>query len=187
MSVDKDFFSWPTSFSCVLILKDVILPCSYNLTISMLPNTDDFNSVGLTKIKQFIAKFIQNSTIINTNHYLIDQVCKFKTNTIQLPQEASDYFIAAILFKKLNAISRNYFTINQITIDSDIGDRVKYQITDTSNAYDTILENEGWWNDDSVSTNAANNFPTWEDLFISTPIKFSPKLLKGGKNENNQI
>ena len=186
MLTDKEVFVWPTSFSCVLILKDVILPCSYNLSISMLPNSEEFNSIGLKKIKQFITKFVQNSTIVNSDHYLIEQLSEFKTNTIQLPHEVSDYFIAAILFKKLNAISKNYFTINQITIDSDIGDRVLYQITDTNNAYDTILKNAGWWNDNSVSTNDADTFPIWEDLLMSSPTKFSPKLLKGGKNENNQ-
>ena len=184
---NNDFFTWPTSFSCVLVLGDLILPSDYNLTIGMVPKSEGSTAVGLKKIKEFISKFVQNSILISQENQFLEQLSKLKSNTVQLPQDPSDYFLAAVLFHKLNAISKDHFSIGQITIDSSIGDRVQYQINDISDAYSEILTKDGWWLQDNVNTNGVDYFPSWEDLNISVSTRFSPKLVKGGKNENKPI
>ena len=184
---NKDFFVWPTSFSCVLVIGDMILPSDYNLTVGMVPQSEGSTAVGLRKIKEFISKFIQNSILISQENQFLTQLSKLQSNTVQLPQDPSDYFLAAVLFHKLNAISKDYFSIGQITIDSSIGDRVQYQINDISDAYSEILNKDGWWIQDSVATNSIDCFPTWEDLNIAVSNRFSPKLIKGGKNESKSI
>jgi len=188
MSTDSnDFFTWPTHFSCVLVVGDLILPSNYNLTVGMIPRSGESTAIGLKKIKEFISRFVQNSILIGTNHQFLPQLSKLQSNTVQLPQDPSDYFLAAILFQKLNAISSDYFSIGQITIDSSIGDRVKYHINDISDVYSNDLKQSGWWSQDNVSTNHVDKFPTWEELDIIVATKFSPKLVKGGKNENKSI
>ena len=188
MSIDNtDFFIWPTTFSCVIVLGDLILPSDYNLTIGMVPQPGDSTAVGLRKIKEFITKFVQNAILIGEENQFLSQLGKLRSNTVQLPQDPSDYFFAAVLFQKLNAISSDYFTIGQITIDSSIGDRVKYQINDVNDVYSEILKQQGWWSQDNVNTNNIDRFPTWEELDIVVSNKFSPKLVKGGKNENKSI
>lgn len=184
---NRDFFIWPTSFSCVLVIGDLILPSEYNLSIGMVPETDGSTSLGLKKIKEFISKFIQNSILISQENQFLPQLSKLQSNTVQLPRDPSDYFLAAVLFHKLNAISKDYFSIGQIIIDSSIGDRVKYQINDISDAYGDVLFTDGWWRQDNVNTNNVDFFPTWEDLNIEVSNRFSPKLIKGGKDETNSI
>ena len=184
---NRDFFVWPTSFSCVLVIGDLILPSEYNLTVSMTPNSNESTSTGLKKIKEFISRFVQNSILIDQNNQFVNQLSKLQTNTIQLPQDPSDYLFAAVLFQKLNAIARDYFSIGQITIDSSIGDRVKYQINNASDVYSELLYCDSWWSQDNVKTNNVKEFPSWEDLNIEVGSKFSPKLIKGGKHENKSI
>jgi len=186
----KDVFTWPTTFSCVIVLGDMMLPNEYNLTISMIPyaDTQDYTLLGLKKIKLFLNKFIQNSTLIQMSHPMFNNFSTFSTNIVQLPQEPHDYFFASLLYKKLTALSKSYFTINHITIDSSIGDRVQYQITDLCDAYDNILNDKlNWWNQDNTKTNSFGSFPTWDDLDMSASQRFSPVLLKGGKDENKSI
>lgn len=188
MSTDSnDFFTWPTTFSCVLVVGDLILPSDYNLTIGMIPRPGESTGIGLRKIKEFISKFVQNSILIGTDHQFLPQLAKLQSNTMQLPQDPSDYFLAAVLFQKLNAISSDHFSIGQITIDSSIGDRVKYHINDISDVYSDDLKNAGWWSQDNVNTNNVDKFPTWEELDIVVANRFSPKLVKGGKNESKSI
>lgn len=184
---NRDFFVWPTTFSCVLVIGNLILPSEYNLSISMTPNSNESTATGLKKIKEFISKFVQNSILIDQNNQFLSQLSKLETNTIQLPSDPSDYLFAAVLFQKLTAISKDYFSIGQITVDSSIGDRVKYQINNTSDVYNNLLYTDGWWLQDNVNTNNFKDFPTWEDLNIDVGIKFSPKLIKGGKNESKSI
>ena len=189
MSVDStNFFIWPTNFSCILIVDDVILPINYALTVSMLPsNGYNVSGVGLTKIKEFVGKFVQNSVIVDQNNEFLAQVSKLDTTTIQLPHNPSDYFFVNTLFRKLSAITRDYFTIQQITIDSTIGDRVKYQVNESCTTYKDILDKEGWWSRDDVSTNDTQYFPRWEDLNIYVAPKFSAKVVRGGRGEPKSI
>ena len=187
MSIDNDFFIWPVAFSCVLVLDDIILPNQYNLTIGMMPVGSESTAMGLRKIKEFISRFVQNSILIRSENQFLSQLGTLRSNTLQLPQDPSDYLFAAVLFRKLNAISADHFTIGQLTIDSSVGDRVKYHISNNNDVYSEILEQDMWWTQDNVNTNHSEQFPTWEELDIGINNKFSPKLVKGGKHDNKSI
>lgn len=185
---NSDFFTWPTSFSCSLVAEKLILPVQYNLTVSMIPESgQSVSGVGLTKIKKFINTFVQNSVLIHEKNPAIKIISSFESTAIHLPHEPSDFFFSNVLFYKLSSIAKDYFTVCQITIDSSIGDRVKYQINESSIAYKQILNNNSWWSRDDVSTNNIQYFPSWEDLDIVPSTKFSPKIVKGGKHEAQQI
>lgn len=187
MSIDpSDTFLWPTAFSCVLMLDDILVPNNYNFLIGMMPHEGtESTSIGLKKIKQFISRYLQNSILIHHSHELLPNLKTLKTNIVQLPKEPSDYFFAYVMFRKLTAISKNHFIISQLTIDSNVGDRVQYEINANCNAYDNILNIDGWWNQDNLTTNEFNHFPIWDDFELGG-TKFSPKLVKGGRDENNQ-
>lgn len=184
-----DIFTWPTTFSCVLVLGDMILPNDYNLTISMLPTNPQHDStmLGLKKVKLFLSKFLQNATIIHQDHALLFPLTSFSTNLVVVPHAPCDYFVASLLFRKLEKITEDYFTIHNITVDSSIGDRVNYQVTESCVAYDNILNEDNWWNQDNTRTNTFGIFPTWDDLDVAASSRFSPVLLNGGKNDKRSI
>ena len=189
MSVDStNFFIWPTNFSCILIVDDVILPINYSLTVGMMPTDGhSISGIGLTKIKEFTNRFVQNSVILDQNNTFLPQLSTLDTTTIQLPREPSDYFFANVLFRKLTSITQDFFAIRQITIDSTIGDRVKYQVNESCTTYKDILDEEGWWSRDDVSTNDTQYFPRWEDLNIYVAPKFSARVVRGGRGETKSI
>lgn len=182
-------FTWPTKFSCVLMLDDMILPNDYTLTVSMLPSSihSDSTIVGLKKIKTFITKYVHNATLISSAHVLFDKLTLLNTNVIQMPHEPHDYFFASLLYRKLSNISNNYFDIVSISVDSSIGDRVQYQVTDSCITYDYILNENNWWNQDSTQTNTFGKFPSWDDLDVSTTSRVYPVLLRGGKDESKSV
>lgn len=178
-----EFFIWPTTFSCSLVIDDVILPVNYNLTVGIMPDPGvPVSATGLTKIKKFVTKFVQNSVIVKTDHLILPTLLTLSNNTIQLPQEPHDYFFSNILYRKLSTIANDYFVIRQLTVDSTVGDHVKYQINEPCTAYENVFKNDGWWNRDDVSTNDTHFFPSWEDLDIHSTNKFSAKIIKGGKS-----
>jgi len=179
-------FTWPTEFSCVLVLDDVLLPIDYRFTMTMEPDIESAG-MGLRKVKEFFHRYINNSIVVSKEHEFLPLLIKLKTNTVELPQDPNDLLLACILFKKLTSIAENYFVIKDITIDSNIGDHVKYTVSNFTKIYDKVLETTSWWNQDDLSTNNHETFPSWEDLSIVVSNKFSPKILKGGRDESKQI
>ena len=87
-----------------------------------------------------------------------------------------------MLFHKFSSILDKDITITQITVDSELGDRVKYTV-DTGNK---ILNNSSWWNNNSLETNDIDGFPSWEDVKTQN-TRFEPKVVLGGKNENRPV
>ena len=186
----NDSFTWPVSFSCVVVIGDLILPNSYNLTISMSPaSTQNAAVLGFKKVKQFINTFVHYTMIAKDDHPILSQFpLSISTNTIQLPQDPYDYFFSAVLFRKLSAITQNHLIIQHIALDSSVGDHIQYQVNSSCNAYSNVLDQENkWWNSDTLSTNHVDKFPSWETFDISTPQKFHPKIIKGGKCEGEQV
>jgi hypothetical protein len=186
---NADSFTWPAHFSCVLILEDALFPVDYTLTVDMTPDVAQATStsIGLKKIKEFITRFVDNAIVISQYHSFLSQLQKLKTNTVELPQDPNDYLFASILFQKLNSIAYDYFSIKKITVDSSIGDHVQYTVNSSSNTYKEILDRNEWWKQDNVKTNNYNQFPSWEDLNIMVSTRFSPKIVKGGRDENKPI
>jgi hypothetical protein len=183
MSISNQTFIWPAQFSCSLIRDDFIYPNQYNISVSMHPeNTADLTKIGFKKLKHFVYSYIDNSILIRNNHPLLKNFNAIKTNTIHLPDDTHDYMLVTILFHKFSAILQNQITITEISIDSSIGDRVKY----TVNTGNKELNGNDWWNLDNVNTNNQDAFPNWNDINLQNN-RFEPKVVLGGKNENRFI
>jgi hypothetical protein len=140
---------------------------------------DEAIRLGFRKLKHFINHYIKNSILIKHDSPLLISLDSIETNTIQLPEDPHDFIFALILFHKFSAILEDIITITQITIDSSIGDRVKY----TVNTGKQNLNGDHWWNTNSPGTNDIDVFPTWNDVIIYNP-RFEPKVVLGGKNED---
>jgi hypothetical protein len=177
-----DSFRWPTRFSCVLIRDNLLLVNHYNISILMSPEPTDQESVrlGFRKLKHFISGYLDNSVIINTNNPVVTKLDWLHSNTIHVPNDPHDYFLASILFQKFSSIVKEFFSIAEIAIDSRLGDSVEYKI---NHANQELAESTNWWSQDSVNTNDIDQFPTWDDLKIIPLSKFEPKIVIGGRGE----
>jgi hypothetical protein len=176
-------FSWPADITCTLITEKLILPNHYSIRIGVEPNNSESTDVnlGLKKVKYFVANYLNNGLIINQSNPLTELTVNLDTNIILLPYEPYDYFIAAILYNKLSAITKKYFDIGYLSLDSLIGDRVEYTIIELDSA-NLDMNCDLWWNQDSVDT-GIGDVPSWEDLNFRDKPKFSPKIIQGGLSE----
>ena len=152
MSTSNNTFTWPTNFSCSLVIENNIYPNQYNIEISMFPNGSDSDILknGFKKLKHFIKLYLNNSILIKEGHPFLIKLDTLETTTVQLPEEPTDYILASVLFHKFSSILDKDITITQITVDSELGDRVKYTV-DTGNK---ILNNSSWWNNNWMNSSS---------------------------------
>lgn len=171
-------FIWPAYFISNVVIDKKIIPNSYSMQVCMesLDNKSKV-SIGFKKIKYFVEHHLNNSILIDTNNSQLPLFQNLDNNIIEFPSEPWDYVIGVILLKKFTQITNKYLIIHYLTIDSAMGDNVKYNIHDELDLDMELSENQ-WWDKDSPSTN--NIELLWEDLNIKDNGNFKPKVIKGG-------
>lgn len=171
-------FIWPTNFISNVIIDKKIIPNNYSLQVCMEPlESRSKISLGFKKLKYFVDYHLHNSILIDINNTKLDVVKNFDNNIIEFPAEPWDYVIGIILLKKFNQIANKYLIIHYMTIDSVMGENVKYNIHDELDL-DMELEPDCWWDKDSPSTNSKNL--SWEDFNIKDSGNFKPRIIQGG-------
>ena len=122
-------------------------------------------------------------------------------NKILLPGSPYDQLLAVVLYSKILAIAGNYFHFGNLTVDSKLGDSVKYTV-DTNSYENKHLEVTDWcesnitpwWTRDDTATfdqriNAKNIWQgahSWKDLGYDSEQKqgkFTPTVIDGGRNK----
>lgn len=176
-------YIWPTSFVCTLIKDKIILPNQYGISISIEPVGPADLALGFRRLRTFVDYCLHNSIFIQDKHVQVESLKGLDTNVVHFPEEPYDFFVGAILFSKLRAITSNYFEIGFMTIDSSAGDHVQYCIRDPEEA-GVDLSGEYWWNMDNLDTGTGNTV-TWEALDLhDTSPKFEPRIITGGRSGN---
>ena len=198
-----NFFTWDTSFSTTVVVDDCVYPNTYNVTIGFVPKSDsiELQNIGFEKVKYLFNRLCENSIIFSPNNKTQSTWFKMPVNKILLPGSPYDQLLAVCLFRKIYSISGKYFLFNHLSVDSRLGDHVKYTVDDES------LENKHldvknwigtdinpWWNrddtatfDQQISANAHwQGAVTWKDLgYNDTDTKtkpFNPTVIDGGRD-----
>jgi hypothetical protein len=181
MSNNLKSFIWPAEFSCTIITENIVVPNYYAIKISIVPyDTGKFDiATGFKKIRHFVDHYLHNSIIINETNKLLLSFSDIETNLVLLPTEPYDYFLGSILYCKFSSISQSYFAIDQLSIDSIIGDRIQYNIRDPLEC-GLNLEGNFWWNM-STETTDIDNLSAQDD---SRSPKFEPRVIQGGLSED---
>ena len=182
MSINLEEYVWPTSFACTLVTDKIVLPNQYSINISIEPVAPPDLALGFRRLRTFVDHFLHNSIFINYQHDLAESFKTYDTNTVYFPTEPYDYFVGSILFRKFQVITEKYFEIGFITIDSAVGDHVQYCIRDPEET-GLDLSGEHWWNMDNLDTGTGESL-SWEDLDLHDSPKFEPRIIKGGRGEN---
>jgi hypothetical protein len=81
------------------------------------------------------------------------------------------------------SISKKYFHIDMISIDSVVGDNVQYSIIDPEES-GLNLNGAFWWNMDSADTNNNLQNSSWGDIDADNSPRFEPRIIKGGRSED---
>jgi hypothetical protein len=185
MSINSPQFVWPASFACTIVTEDIIIPNSYMLNISIVPvdNTPGSISQGFKKIKYFVDECLHNSVFIHSENPFAQSFKESKSNLVLFPTEPYDYFVGSILYQKFLSISKKYFHIDMISIDSVVGDNVQYSIIDPEES-GLNLNGAFWWNMDSADTNNNLQNSSWGDIDADNCPRFEPRIIKGGRSED---
>lgn len=184
MSNSLESFIWPVEFSCTIITENIIIPNYYSIKISVIPyETGQFDiATGFKKIRHFVDHYLQNSILINQDNALLPSLTTIETNLVRLPTEPYDYFLGSILYCKFLSIGFPHFDINQLSIDSIIGDRVQYNIRDPLEC-GLNLKGNYWWNMDTENTND-NDLSAQTTSEFNGFNKFEPRVIQGGLSED---
>lgn len=148
--IEKDL-----QFYAAIHYENQFLINSYFVTLSML--VDDYEDdiephIALERTLYYIENKINNSLFINENEK--DSIELYKNANIQLcilPSDPSDEIVAAILMLKLNAIMEKRIKITDITICSNLGNNIRYNIV--SEIAEEVFQNNKWYNRPCLSIN----------------------------------
>ena len=150
---------------------------SYNMELTITTNTAnaDDHVISLSRLNHFVYNEMANTVYIqqdDTNQIQALTSAGIKVTT--LPEQPIDQIIGIALYSKLNAILQERMFVNGVTIQSDLGDNVRYLHNDRESL--GPLSQIGWWQDpspmhsDFKSTASKkhvvrlNRTLTWQDL-----------------------
>ena len=150
---------------------------NYNIELAITTNTSnaDDHVVSLNRLNHFIYNEMANTVYIHQED--VSQIQALTAAGIKvttMPEQPIDQIIGIALYCKLNAILQEQMFVNGVTIQSDLGDNVRYLHNDHEST--GPLNQTGWWQDpspihsDFKSTASKkhvvklNRTLTWQDL-----------------------
>jgi hypothetical protein len=177
-----DSFVLPQEFSCTLIENNLIIPNNYSISLFIEPIFPVTNNIdiGFRKLKHFFNNKLRNSIFINKDNILLNSFTDIENNLVILPAEPYDFYVASIILAKTKTITKDYFDIYQISLDSTFGEHIKYSVEDPIES-GLNIDGDFWWNHDHDGTGHGES-NCWDSLQIRS--RFQPKIIKGGLSED---
>lgn len=196
---ELNYFTWKTKFDATVVIDGCVYPNNYSVEISFLPKINDIKAQNIyfDKIKYLFNTLCENSLIFNINDSHKDFWFTMPINKILLPNAPYDQLLAICIRKKIQSIAEKYFHIGEISIDSKLGDNVKYVIDDESyenNTVDDIKWEHKWWERDDTATfdqtiddSYWSGAVSWVELGYeyktTNSAKFKPTIIDGGREK----
>jgi len=151
---------------------------NYTGTVNFTTNTKDpyEQSIAVERVNFFINNIIHGAIFIcDSDKETIDNYRKAGARVIEIPEDPYDQIINMALLSKLSAITEERIIIEQMQLQSEDGNGVRFFVTFEEGigpfAYD------GWWSESSVATcnpdstnsiidRSANKPPAWETFYL---------------------
>ena len=159
----------------------------YKLTLSMIVETEDVReqAVAMERIEYFLSEKIENSIIVNkAETKQIELYKKAGLSVVTLPEEPYDQILGMVLLQKLNSILEKRLIVTDLLIGSFLSDGVKFTII--SEIAESLLENNGWYVENSLNTNdienksKANNIvKLFQDQWVEIGLTWREKKTNG--------
>lgn len=153
--IEKDFY-----FQTAMHFQGQFYVNSYDLTLSMLVETDDIReqNIAMERTVHFLSSVLQNSILVKSSkHNTVEDVKvieKYKNADIrvcELPEEPYDQILGMALIQKLNAIMEGRLKITDMVIGSVLSDDVRFSLV--SEVAEAALVGNHWWNKSSICIN----------------------------------
>ena len=121
---------------------------NYNVELAIITNTAnaDDHVVSLSRLNHLVYNEMANTVYIHQNDVTqIQALTAAGIKVTTLPEQPIDQIIGIALYCKLNAILQERMIVTGVTIQSDLGDHVRYLHSDLESL--GPLEQPGWWQD----------------------------------------
>ena len=177
---------------------------NYHIELAMTTNTANAEDhvVSLNRLNHFVYNEMANTVYIHQDDVAqIQALTSAGIKITTLPEQPIDQIIGIALYYKMNAILQERMFVNGVTIQSDLGDNVRYLHNDNESA--GPLGQTGWWQDPSPVHSdyragaskkhvvRLNRVMTWQDLDMEwsdvEPVEHSGNTVvfaKFGPDEN---
>ncbi len=150
----------------------------YTAELAIYTNTTDQDDhvTSLARLNHFVYHELANTVFINqSDQEQMQALTSAGINITTLPEQPIDQIIGIALYCKLNAILEQRMIVTDVTIQSNLGDNVRYLHSDQEGL--GPCEETGWWFESGpVHSNfkptisskrqvvKLNRTPTWRDL-----------------------
>jgi hypothetical protein len=152
---------WGTSFGTVMVSKNRILPCFFEVTLSFTQNTlsEYEQSIALERVAVLFAQMLDSAILISSDHELLDLFeCGTDTRVLTLPDQPSVQLLGQALLEKISAITEGKLLVDFMSISSSETAGTEYILDATDSdpglmSTVTELGTPAWWlrNDLTVS------------------------------------
>ena len=123
---------------------------NYNMELAITTNTanPDDHVVSLNRLNHFVYNEMANTVYIHQDNVTqAEALTAAGIKITTMPEQPIDQIIGIALYSKLNAILEQRMFINDVTIQSDLGDNVRYLHSERESL--GPLDQMGWWQDSS--------------------------------------
>ena len=130
------------NFSTTMIIEDVVIPNSWNITVNLLPNTNKnkLYNKAMERVQYYITEILDNSIFVSCDNLKLLSEIPFKAQVHVFPDEPWDHLIAMCLYTKINSMCEEVFYVDSVTITSHQARSVSHNFSEADGGNECLLQ-----------------------------------------------
>jgi len=130
------------TFSTTMIIEDVVIPNTWNITVNLMPNTakNKLYNKAMERVQYFIQEILDNSIFVGCHNLKLLSEIPFKAQVHVFPDEPWDHLIAMCLYTKINSMCEEVFYVDSVTITSHQARSVSHNFSEADGGNECLLQ-----------------------------------------------
>ena len=130
------------TFSTTMIIEDVVIPNTWNITVQLVPNTskNKLYNKAMERVQYYIQEILDNSIFVGSHNLKLLSEIPFKAQVHVFPDDPWDHLIAMCLYTKINSMCEEVFFVDNINISSHQARSVSHNFSEVDGGNENLLE-----------------------------------------------
>ena len=130
------------TFSTTMIIEDVVIPNTWNITVNLMPNTakNKLYNKAMERVQYYIQEVLDNSIFVSYSNLALLSEIPFKAQVHVFPDDPWDHLIAMCLYTKINSMTEEVFYVDSITINSHQARSVSHNFSEADGGNENLHE-----------------------------------------------
>lgn len=130
------------TFSTTMVLEDIIVPNTWYVTISLVPNSNKpkHYTKAMDRMQFYLSEVLENSVFISADNLGKLSSLPFKAQVHVFPDDPWDHLVAMCLYTKITAICEQVFFVESITISSQQAKNVSHTFSAEEGGEKNLLQ-----------------------------------------------